>query len=629
MHPAQAGNSGKQEMLAVRRRRRLRLCQILTVLGVIFLFSFGFLSLTKGLVELALILLACSIVGLINLLLLHRTGNVERAATVLSGILFVLSMTLLITGGANNTGILWIYPIIAINLFINRYWPAVVVFGLFGISSSLLLFTPLSEWMLASYSLTEAIRFELSILAQNLICLAALRSEERAYQTILQLHDDDIRKLAYYDTLTGLPNRWSFRTNLERLLARAEQDRCRVGLLYIDLDNFKQVNDQHGHEAGDRLLLKFSERLWDVVRPTDVVNRVHTDSLARLAGDEFVVMLPGINSPLDTAVVAQRVLDLFAGGFQVDSFNHSVYASIGIAVYPDDAGTSAELLHHADVAMYHAKRDGRNCFRFFTEELARSLRQRQRIEQGLKQALSANQFSLVYMPMFTCLGREIVGIEVLLRCHSPQLDGIGPDRFIPVAEATGLIKELDLWVLKQSLISLGRLQTDHHFTGKLCINMSGVELHNEQFPEQVRQQLEKHRIDPASVELEVTETAFVAGDAKSIEILTRLRGLGISLALDGTGYTAFSQLMHYPADCLKIDRSFVNDLFSERDARNKMVRIIQSLAKLYELRVVAEGVETEAQLDYLRDSGCDWVQGYYLSKPLVWDDLVALLEGSA
>ncbi|MBQ4828741.1 EAL domain-containing protein [Alteromonas sp. MMG017] len=620
--------AGQQEMLAVRYRRRYRLCQVLTILGIIFLFALGSFSLVDGAEVLGTILIVNALVGLLNIYLLKRTGNVERAASILSGILFFLSMSLIITGGKHNTGMLWVYPIVAINLFINRFWPAVFWFVIFSVASILLLFTPASILLMTNYSFVEAIRFILTMLALNAICLAALRSEEQAYKTIMQLHDDDIRKMAYYDTLTGLPNRWSFKTNLERLLSRAEKDKQRVGLLYIDLDNFKQVNDQYGHEAGDRLLLEFSERLWEEIRPTDQLLKPQTESLARLAGDEFVVLLPNIKAPLDASVVATRILNIFDSGFEVDDVIHMIYASIGIAVYPDDACDPSTLLHHADAAMYDAKHNGRNCFKFFTQNIADTLRQRQQIEKGLRQALNEAHFSLVYMPIFDCKDNSIVAVEVLLRCQSPELEGVGPDDFIPVAEATGLIKEIDLWVIENAFQALATLQKEHLFKGQICINISGVELHNDAFPAQVKNLLERYSIAPESVELEVTETAFVADDVSALETLKALNELGVSLALDdfGTGYTAFSQLIHYPADCLKIDRSFVNDLFSEREARNKMVMIIQNLAKLYDLRVIAEGVETEAQMTYLRENGCDWAQGYYLSRPLPWDNLLELLS---
>jgi len=253
-----------------------------------------------------------------------------------------------------------------------------------------------------------------------------------------------------------------------------------------------------------------------------------------------------------------------------------------------------------------------------------ALQQRQKIEKGLRLALSESQFSLVYMPIFDCKDNTIVAVEALLRCQNEELEGIGPDDFIPVAESTGLIKEIDLWVIDNALNALTQLQSSCAFEGRMCINVSGVELNNQNFPSQVKALLLKNNVSPECVELEITETAFVAGDMTCLETLKALNELGVSLALDdfGTGYTAFSQLIHYPANCLKIDRSFVNDLFSASESRSKMVMIIQNLAKLYSLRVIAEGVETEEQLAYLKSLGCDWAQGYYLSRPVPWHELL-------
>lgn len=619
--------SGQREMMQVRHRRRFVLCQVLTNIGVIFLFALGGLSLYNDAFLLGSILVSNGLIGLVNLYLLKRSGNVERAALILSGILFVLCMSLLITGGKDNTGMLWIYPIAAINLFINRFWPAVVVFCIFSVTSTLLLFTPLSSLLMTSYTLVEAIRFILTTLALNLICLAALRSEEQSYETIIKLHDDDIRQMAFYDTLTGLPNRWNFKTNLQRVIDRASKDKQRVGLLYIDLDNFKQVNDQYGHEMGDKLLLKFSEQLWSEIRPSDQVLKPQEESIARLAGDEFVVLLPDIKDTINAGKVASRILDIFDGGFEVEGITHLTYASIGIAVFPDDAKEPSELLHFADTAMYDAKQNGRNCFRFFTQEIADTIKQRQKIEYGLRASLENDQLSLVFMPIFDCDNDDIVAVEALLRCNAPELEKIGPDQFIPVAESTGLIKDIDLWVIDAALQRLVTLQQQHNFTGKMCINISGVELNNEHFPSQVKGLLEIYAVAPCSVELEVTETALVAGNKACLDTLHALREVGVSLALDdfGTGYTAFSQLIHYPAHCLKIDRSFISDLFSGNDPRSKMVLIIQNLAELYGLRVIAEGVETEEQLNYLKRHGCDWAQGYFLSRPMAWDDLLKRL----
>lgn len=617
-------------MLTVRAERHVLVCKLLTFFGTIFLLVFGVISIRNQYVLLGSILLLCLLAGYINLYLLHRNTSIDLSVNILNGILLILSLTLLVTGGSENTGILWIYPIIAINLFINRFWSAVFLSVVFFIVSSILLFTPLSDFLLVSYSLHEAIRFEITLFLLCFICLVAINSEEKAYKIIIQMHDDDVRKLAYYDSLTGLPNRQSFKANITRILQRAAKEKQRVGLLYIDLDNFKQVNDNYGHETGDQLLCIFSERLKEATRPTDVIVNKESDALARLAGDEFVVILNDLDSSINAGTVAERILSVFDGGFNVAGVSHSVFASIGIAVFPEDAKTPDELQHHADLAMYQAKLNGRNRFEFYTTQITHELKERHRIESSLKFTLEHNLFFLVYMPLFDCQTLEIIGIEALLRCQSLADEGIGPEQFIPVAEKTNLIKKIDLWVVENSMATLAKLLSNEDFKGKLCINISGIEIQNELFPDKVKALLEKYHIPPSLIEFEITETAFVLDDEKGIAILKKLKALGVSLALDdfGTGYTAFSQLIHYPADCLKIDRSFVDGLFSEQEALKKMVSIIKNLAELYELRVVAEGVETQEQLKYLQNIGCDWVQGYFLSRPLKLHDLEKLLASS-
>lgn len=616
-----------REMLEVRAERRLLLCKIISVIGTAFLLVLGVISIKNEMMVLGSILLSCLLIGNFNLYLLYRIANIELSVHILNGILFTLSLTLLFTGGVENTGIYWVYPILAINLFINRFRSAVLLYGTFLIVSSLLLFTPLSEFLLTSYSLTVAIRFELTLIALYLICLTALYSQESAYNTIIKLHDEDIRKLAYYDSLTGLPNRWHIKTTLTRLLKRKSTDKQQVGILYIDLDNFKQVNDNYGHEVGDELLRTFSRRLKEVVRPTDIVGNDRVDDLARLAGDEFIVVLDGLNISLEAGLVAERILKVFEGGLEVGGATHSVFASIGIAIYPQDATSPEKLLHNADIAMYKAKENGRNRFEFYTREIAEKLQQRHQIEDALKSALVQDQLKLVFMPIYDCQTLELISVEVLLRCDTPAMCGVGPEQFIPVAERTNLIKDIDLWVINNSLASLVELQSTIGYRGKFCINISGVELQDDNFPSKVAALIRRHAVAPSCIEFEITETAIVQNDEQGIAILKQLRELGVSLALDdfGTGYTAFSQLIHYPADCLKIDRSFVGDLSSETDARNRMVKIIMNLAKLYELTVIAEGIETKEQLEYLQTIGCDRVQGFLLAQPLSWQNLVKLL----
>lgn len=617
-------NKSRQEMLDVQYATRARLCKIQALLAVVFLSVFSWISYINQSIGLASILSTCALICVVIVFLLYRTNKIEIAVNLFNINLFLLPLTLLVTGGHENTGIFWIYPTLAVGLFVNRFWPAVTLYGSFIFLSSLLLFTPMSEFLLTSYSDTEAIRFEVTLFLLSLICLSVLHSKEQSDEMIIQLHDEDIRKLAYYDALTGLPNRRNFKSNLTRLLRRAGKEEKRVGLLYIDLDNFKQVNDNYGHEVGDILLRSFSDLLKETVRPTDMIMDDKFDELARLGGDEFVVILNDLSSPISSAVVAERILKIFENGFETVENTHSVFASIGIATFPDDASTPDELLHHADLAMYEAKRNGRNRFEYYTKDIAELLRERNYIEEQLKLALEQDLLSLVYMPVFNCNTLEVVGIEALLRCPYLAEEGIAPEQFIAVAEKTNLIKDIDLWVIDNSLANLAELQSQQNFMGKVCINISGAELQNELFSNSVKELLEKHQVSPSLVEFEISETALVLSDEKIASALIKIKALGVSVALDnfGTGHTAFGQLNHYPLDCLKIDSSFVKELFSDHADKTKMVKIVNNLGKLYDLRIAAKGVETQRQLEYLQEIKCDWVQGYLLSYPLKKSDLM-------
>ncbi|BBB29487.1 signal transduction protein [Neptunomonas japonica JAMM 1380] len=615
-------------MLDVQFATRLRLCKIQALIGFVLLLVFSLISYNNQSFLLATILFSCAVSGSFILYLLYWTRRVGLAIHLLNVNLFVLPLALLITGGHENTGVFWIYPLLAITLFVNRFWTAVTLYGSFILISSLILFTPLSGLLVTSYSFVESVRFEVTLFVLCLICLAVLHSKERADEMIIQLHDEDIRKLAYYDALTGLPNRRNFKSNLTRLLRRAGKEDKRVGLLYIDLDNFKQVNDNYGHEVGDILLRSFSDLLKETVRPTDIVMDDKFDELARLGGDEFVVILNDLSSPISSAVVAERILKLFENGFETVENTHSVFASIGIATFPDDAATPDELLHHADLAMYEAKRNGRNRFEYYTKDIAELLRERNYIEEQLKIALEQNRLSLVYMPVFSCHTLKVVGIEALLRCQNLAEEGITPEQFIAVAEKTNLIKELDLWVIDNSLANLAELQQQQGFTGKVCINISGAELKNDSFSRAVEELLEKHQVAPSTVELEISETALLLSDEIIALAFEKIKALGVSIALDdfGTGSTAFGQLNHYPLDSLKIDSSFVRELFSEDADKTKMVKIFNNLGKLYDLRIAAKGVENQRQLEYLQEINCDWIQGYLLSYPLKKPDLISFIS---
>ncbi|KHF24344.1 putative bifunctional diguanylate cyclase/phosphodiesterase [Solemya velum gill symbiont] len=621
------------ELPDIRSHKRFQLWKLLSSIGALLLLIFSLVNLADQNYRLGGMLLAFSLVILLIFLTYRRSDNSGRAMTSLNIIIIFFCLYLLISGGRDNTGILWIYPVLITTLSVNVFRSAAITGGTLVLISTLLLFTPLSDFITAEYSQTTATRFIVTLTLLYIISLIGLHYEQQAYRTIQAMHNQDLHKLAYYDGLTGLPNRNSFKRKLARIVPRTHSKHQYLGLLYIDLDNFHTVNDLYGHQTGDQLLVTFAESLQHTVRTRDLVAKgdgegeSESGNLARLAGDEFVVLLSDLKHPADAAAIAQRILMQFDGGFEAGGLVHPIHASIGIAVSQNESGEESTLLRDAEVAMNEAKRSGGNTFQFFTDEISQIVYRSQKIESGLSEAIESKSFHLVYMPIYDCQTLKIVGIEALLRSNHPSLEGIGPDEFIPVAESKGRIKWLDKWVLENALHELTNLQ-QIGFDGVLCVNMSGAELHTDKYPQIVAKTLKKHGINPKYLEIEITETALVADNVKSVDILRRLRELGITLSLDdfGTGYTAFSQLINYPVNSLKIDRSFVAGIFSQDDTRRKMVEIILNLAEIYKLRIVAEGVETREQFEYLKNIGCHYAQGYLFSKPLPVSELVTLLE---
>ncbi|NVJ50143.1 MAG: bifunctional diguanylate cyclase/phosphodiesterase [Gammaproteobacteria bacterium] len=480
----------------------------------------------------------------------------------------------------------------------------------------------------------QPVRSLLSVIQNTQFGEAVKLKKRRSKHVVDQLvntYIDMLRKLnrlAAYDHLTGLSNRTHFQYLLQRQLRNSARHGRKMALLYIDLDNFKKVNDHYGHSVGDQLLKAFSERLLKSTRPSDLVANLTKGELARLAGDEFALLLTNVESTMVAEKVGERILSLFEGGFLLDGINHNVQASIGIVVTPDDGNDVATLLQNADAAMYQAKLKGKNRLQFYNKEIAGGIQRKQFIERVLSKAIEHAHFHLVYMPIYEAKEKTIVGVEVLIRAPTLTAKGIGPEEFIPVAESTGLIKAIDTWVLNESMSRLNYVSDRYGFDGFFAINISAVELHNKEFPGMVRSMLMKHQVQPERIELEITETSFVDNIEGSIRQLNHLKSLGVSLSLDdfGTGYTAFTQLIEFPVDKVKIDRSFIKDLDATATDKRRMVDIVLALADLYQLEVIAEGVENDYQIDYLRDRGCEMLQGFYLSKPLSWDDFQALVE---
>ncbi len=417
-----------------------------------------------------------------------------------------------------------------------------------------------------------------------------------------------IRHLATHDTLTGLLNRCALEDRLEHALALARRNRSRVSVMFLDLDRFKNVNDTLGHQFGDQLLREVAARLQACAREADTV--------ARLGGDEFVVMLESLDGT-GTRRVAERILAAIGAPFHIDGQELFLGVSIGIAVAPHDGDDPNTLLRKADAAMYLAKERGRNNFQTFTSDLDDRVSRRFRIESGLRRASDRNEFYANYQPRVDVRTGRIVGVEALIRWNSTDFGRLMPGQFIQDAEETGLIVEIDRWILRAACDQLARWRRIGLPHLRMSINLSGQAFSSGQLSGMVRGALTSSGLPGEAVELEMTEGILIRDDPSLHTLLTELRALGVSLALDdfGTGYSSLSYLHRFPIDTLKIDRSFVQDLphVAERAA---ITRAIIMMAQAMGMKTVAEGVETAGQLEFLSEIGCDEYQGYLLTRPL-------------
>lgn len=413
---------------------------------------------------------------------------------------------------------------------------------------------------------------------------------------------------ATHDVLTGLPNRSLFVDRMEQALRSAERDARGVALAFVDLDQFKLVNDSLGHEIGDRLLTEVAERLVECVRDADTV--------ARLGGDEFVLLCTHRHEEQEISRMMHRVLECISRPWLTPLGEFNIGCSIGISLYPRDGRTVDALLKSADSAMYKAKALGRNNFQFYTPELNQRAAERFELENNLRRALERDEFVLQYQPRVDMASGAIVGVEALIRWRSPTEGLILPGRFIPIAEETGLILAIGEWVLRTACAQGVRWQQQGMRPVVISVNISPRQFQQERMVARIAAILEETGLAPQWLELELTETLIMQDAERFAAMLNDLKALGIGIAVDdfGTGYSSLSYLKRFPVDQLKIDQSFVRDLATDPDDAT-LVRAIISLGHALNLRVVAEGVETKQQLDFLRANGCDEIQGYYLAHP--------------
>jgi diguanylate cyclase (GGDEF)-like protein len=423
-------------------------------------------------------------------------------------------------------------------------------------------------------------------------------------------HEDQMERLANRDSLTGLPNRHWLLNFIPPVLARAGAAGEELALLFVDLDDFKQVNDSHGHAVGDRLLKAAAQRLVALLRPSD--------RIARFGGDEFVVLLGSGKEQGQVGGVAERIVAAFRAPFAIgDDLQAAVGASVGISIFPRDGSDASTLIRHADIAMYAGKNEGKGQHRFFDHALSGTVRKRVQLKQRLLEALQGNQFQLHYQPRVDPRSGALVSMEALLRWHHPEAGMIAPGEFIPLAESSGLILPIGAMVIDRACAQLAAWRAQGVALVPVSINVSPRQFVRGGVMQQLDAALRRHGVAPALLEVEITESAMMGEQEHIIAELAAIRALGVKLHIDdfGTGYSSLSQLQRLRMDVLKVDRAFTAQLDESKEGR-VFFQAIVSMAHALGMTVVAEGVETARQLEILRELNCNEVQGYYISKPL-------------
>jgi diguanylate cyclase (GGDEF)-like protein len=441
-------------------------------------------------------------------------------------------------------------------------------------------------------------------------------------QEVIDIQPDAARlhNLANFDSLTGLPNRALFRDRLTQAMSRARRSGVPLALMFFDLDRFKVVNDSLGHEVGDRLLVHVAKHLSQCLRNVDSVMRCGADeqsTLSRLGGDEFTIIAEAVGSAEHAGVVAQRLLEALAVPFVVGEEEIVMGASIGISMYPSDDVDLDSLIRHADMAMYRSKSLGRGMFTFFSQDLNEAVSTRLSLEGNLRRAVEREEFQLHYQPKIDLSTGEVTGVEALLRWHCPSMGMVRPDQFISVLEDTGMIVPVGAWVIRAACAEMARWDRLGMPPMRMAVNMSARQFRHQHLASLIEDTLCENEISPDRLEIELTETLLMEDNEASRNMFANFTRIGVRLAIDdfGTGHSSLAYLKRFNIDTLKIDRSFVSALPDDQDDVAIASAVI-AMGHSMRMRIVAEGVETARQADFLRELGCDELQGYLLSRPL-------------
>ncbi|HAI48204.1 MAG TPA: hypothetical protein DCM50_16155 [Stenotrophomonas sp.] len=475
-----------------------------------------------------------------------------------------------------------------------------------------------SKWLAVLVIVTTLATLGIALLAS--VFDRQMRTRTGMLADSLAHANEKLLQAALHDPLTQLPNRMLLQDRIEQAIEKAKRRQFSFAVMFCDLDGFKAINDAYGHQLGDKLLIQMSERVSALLRSHD--------TFARLGGDEFVIVFQ-VDDPEDAAVVAERIIASVGEPFLIDALELQVTASLGIALYPADATTERELMAHADAAMYHTKDAGRNGYTFFTESMHVSANRQLKLLQELRRAIHRNELVLHYQPKFPASGQPLIGAEALVRWQHPELGLLGPDTFIPLAERSGLILPLGDWVLDRACAQLRQWHDAGHDDWSMAVNLSPLQFASSTLLDTVTRTLERHGLAPQHLTLEVTETTAMKDVEASLQILHGLTAMGVNISIDdfGTGYSSLLYLKRMPATELKIDRAFVHDL--EDNAEDAaIVSSIIALGRSLQLQIVAEGVETDGQRQYLSDLGCDLLQGYHLGRPVGAEEFLRLAQAA-